>query len=259
MAGLKRATPPTRRTQASVAGDREARAIAAVLGREARTTRKRRRRTLRQFAREVGVSFARLAQLERGLGENAPLSTWVKIGIVLGRPLAVGFSRDITAAEPADAGHLAAQELVLRLARAHGRRANVELTTRPANPAGWADVVLVDDPLRVLLLVEIVNRSGNLGADFRSTDRKLAELEGLAVLAGGDDEPYAIRGGWLLVDTAANRALVARFGEVLRTRFPGSSSRWARSLSERTAPPEKPAIAWIDPRSSRIYPLRWRS
>ena len=170
----------------------------------------------------------------------------------------MGFSRDLTATEPADAGHLVAQELVLRLARAHGRRANVELATRPANPAAWADIVHRDDRLRTLILVEIVNRSGNLGADVRSTDRKLAELEGLAVLAGGDGEPYAVVGGWLLVDTAANRALVARHGEFLRARFPGSSSRWARALAEGTPPPDQPAIAWIDTRAGRIYPLRWR-
>jgi hypothetical protein len=190
---------------------------------------------------------------------NAPVSTWVKIGIALGRPLAVGFSRDLQASEPADAGHLAGQELVLRLARRHGRRGNVELATRPSNPTGWADTALVDDRIRTIILAEIVNRSGNLGADFRSTDRKRAELEGLAVLAGGDGPPYAVRGGWLLVDTAANRALVARFGEVLRTRFPGSSHRWAKALQEGTPPPNEPAIAWIDPRSGRIYGLRWRS
>jgi hypothetical protein len=205
------------------------------------------------------MSRHRYGELERGLGENAPLSTWVKIGIALGRPLAVGFSRDLAATEPADAGHLAAQELVLRFARTHGLRANVELATRPASPSAWADIVLADDRARTLILVEIVNRSGNLGADLRTTDRKLAELEGLAVLAGCDGEPYRVAGGWLLVDTSANRALVARFGELLRTRFPGSSSRWARALAEGTEPPTTQAIAWIDIRAGRIYPLRWRT
>ncbi len=248
-----------RRTQSEVTGDREARALAATLGGDARLTRQRRRRTLRQLSDDIGISVSRLAELERGFGEMAPLATWVKIGIALGRPLAVSFSRELIAPEPADAGHLAGQELILRLARQHRRRRNVELATRPANPAAWADVALVDDPLRVIMLVEIVNRSGNLGADLRTTDRKLSELEGPAMFASGDGEPYSIRAGWLLVDTAANRHLVARFGEVLRTRFPGSSARWARCLAEGTAPPDQPAIAWIDTRSGRIYPLRWRA
>jgi len=245
--------------RATIDGSLEARSIAAALGRDMRASRRRRRTTAEALADRVGISRTWCGELERGLGENAPLSTWVKIGIALGRPLAVGFSRDLATPEPADAGHLAAQELVLRLARQHGRRAHVELATRPANPAAWADVVLRDDRIRTLLLVEIVNRSGNLGADLRSTDRKLAELQGMAVLAGGDGEPYAVSGGWLLVDTAANRALVARYAEVLRARFPGSSSRWARALAEGTTPSAQPAIAWIDTRAGRIYPLRWRT
>ncbi len=249
-----------KRPAAAPAGAREARTLAGSLGRDAQTTRRRRRLKQEDVALRIGISRPRYAEIERGLGENAPLATWVKIGIALGRPLAAGFSRDIRAeASPTDAGHLAAQELVLRLARAHGRRASVELATRPANPAAWADVVLRDDRLRILILVEIVNRSGNLGADVRTTDRKLAELESLAVLAGGDGAPYAVRGGWLLVHTAANRAIVGSFSELLRTRFPGSSSRWAQALATGTRPPDEPALAWIDARNGRIYGLRRRA
>ena len=189
---------------------------------------------------------------------------WVKLGIALGRPLAVSFSRDITVdgapgTDPRDAGHLAAQELVLRLARGHGRKANVELPTRPHDPAAWADLVLQDDPARTLMLVEIVNRAGDVGAGARNTDRKVADLERFAILAGGDEGPYRVASGWLLVDTAANRQLVARYPEVLRARFPGSSAAWASALANGTAPPDEPAIAWIDPRSGRIFPMRRRA
>lgn len=241
-------------------GALEARAIALALARDVRATRRRRRLSQHQVSVRIGISRARYGELERGLGENAPLALWVKLGIALGRPMAVSLSRDLDAPiEPRDAGHLAAQELVLRLARAHGRRANVELATKPWDPAGWADVVLRDDRQRVLLLIEILNRAGDLGAGLRSTDRKVAELERSAILTGGDDGPYRVAVGWLLVDSVANRALVARFGEVLRTRFPGPSAAWARSLGEGTPPPHEPALAWIDPRSGRIYALRRRS
>lgn len=248
-----------KRPAAVPAGARESRVLAGTLGRDAQATRRRRRLKQQDVAARIGISRPRYAEIERGEGENAPLSTWIKIGIALGRPLAVGFSRDIQAIEPADAGHLAAQELVLRLARKQGRRANVELATRPSNPTAWADVVLRDDRIRTLILVEIVNRSANLGADLRTTDRKLAELESLAVLAGGDGAAFEVRGGWLLVDTAANRAMVARFGELLRTRFQGSSNGWARALAEGSRPPRQPAVAWIDTRAGRIYGLRWRA
>jgi hypothetical protein len=204
-----------------------------------------------------------VSQLERGHGANAPLETWVKLGIALGRPLAASFSRDIdpAAADPRDAGHLAAQELVLRLARGHGRRASVELATRPRDPAHAADVVLRDDRARALILVEIFNRLDDLGAAVRSTDRKAAELHGAATLAGGNEGAYAVVAGWLLVESAANRRLVARFPEFLRARFAGSSSAWARALATGSAPPPPAtsALAWIDTRSARIHPLRWHA
>jgi len=248
-----------RGTAGQVEGVREARSLASTLGRDARVTRRRRRLTQQRLSDRIGISRARLGELERGIGDNAPLALWVKLGIALGRPLAVGFSRDIDApAEPRDAGHLAAQELVLRLARGHGRRANVELATKPWDPSSWADVVLREGRQRVLLLIEIVNRAGDLGARLRSSDRKAAELERVAILAGGDEGPHRVATGWLLVDAAANRRLVDRYAEVLRARFPGSSAAWARALSEGSVPRAEPAIAWIDTRAGRIYPMRRR-
>ena len=208
----------------------------------------------------MGVSRARYAEMERGEGANAPLELWVKVGIALGRPVAVTLSRDIAADggshDPRDAGHLAAQELVLRLARAHGRTASVELATKPNHPVFFADLVLGDDRRRALMLIEIVNRAGDLGAAARSTDRKAAELEGFAILAGGEGGPYRVARGWLLVDTAANRRLVARYPEFLRARFPGSSAAWARAIMDGAAPPTEPAIAWVDPRAGRIFAMR---
>jgi transcriptional regulator with XRE-family HTH domain len=254
-----------RRKEHEIAGSREARSLAGTLGDDARATRHRRRLTQQRVSDRVGISRARLAELERGEGDNAPLATWVKLGIALARPLAVAFSRDIDADSaanaPRDAGHLAAQELVLRLARGHGRRASVELATRPHDPAHAADVVLRDERARTLILVEILNRAGDLGAAARSTDRKAAELERFAILEGGDEGPFHVASGWLLVDSAANRRLVARYPEFLRTRLPGSSVAWARALAYGAAlpPGAAPALAWVDTRAGRIHPLRWRA
>lgn len=179
--------------------------------------------------------------------------------MAVGRPLAVRLSRDIEMPEPSDAGHLAAQELVLALGRRHQRRTNVELATKPWDPSHAADVVLGDDRRRVLILIEIINRAGDLGAGFRAGDRKAAELERLAILAGGDEGPYRVAVGWLLVDSAANRALVRRYPEVLRSRFPGSSAGLARALKEGTEPPRQPAIAWVDVRAGMVRELRLRT
>jgi transcriptional regulator with XRE-family HTH domain len=247
-----------RRTQASVVGDRESAAIAASLGRDLRDTRRKRRLTQQALGALVGMSHARVGELERGHGSGAPIETWVALGIALGRPIAISFSRDIEVPMPADAGHLAGQEILLRQARAHGRRAQFELATRPADPSASIDACCRDDGHQALIVEEIWNRIGDLGAVVRTTTRKIAEAQSLAVLAGGDGPAYRVAHCWILLDTAANRRLVKAYPEVLRARFPGSSLRWVEALRDGAAPPVEPGILWLDPRSGLMTPLRWR-
>jgi hypothetical protein len=214
--------------------------------------------TQEALSERVGLGQGRISEIEGGHGATAPLETWIALGIAIDRPLAVSFSRDIQPDELRDGGHLAAQELVLRLARQHGRRADFELPTRPTDPARSIDVALRDDGARALIIVEIWNRLDDLGAAVRATSRKHADAEGPAVLAARDGPPYRVTTCWLLVDTAANRRLVARYPEIFQTRFPGSSLDWARCLADGWPPPTTPGLAWIDPRSGRIVPLRRR-
>jgi transcriptional regulator with XRE-family HTH domain len=246
-----------RRTDTEVEGTAEARSLAGTLGLELKSTRKRRRLTQAQLGRRVGLSGARVGELERGDGDSAALHVWVMLGKAVGRPIAVSFSRELEH-EPQDAGHLAAQELVLGLARQHGRRAAFELPTRPSNPAFSIDVALRDAAARALIVVEIWNRLDDLGAAVRSTTRKVAEADGQALLAARDGPAYRVATCWLFVDTAANRRLVARYPEILESRFPGSSAAWVRCLATGAPPPTEPGLAWIDPRARRIVPLRRR-
>ena len=70
-----------------------------------------------------------------------PLRLWVRIGLVLGQPLAISLSRPIgETRQPMDAGHLQMQEALLRSARATGRTATFELPTRPSDPSRSIDV-----------------------------------------------------------------------------------------------------------------------
>jgi transcriptional regulator with XRE-family HTH domain len=228
---------------------REAAAIAGNLAHDLRATRRRRGLRQTELADKVGVSQAEVSALEAGEGARTALETWVAIGIALERPVAIGFGRD-TVAPLQDAGHLAAQELLIRLATAAGWQATFEAPSTPADPRHVTDVVLRRSG-PAMVLAEVWNRLDDLGACARSSDRKLAEVR------ARERGPVTIC--WLLADTAANRALVHRDPAILRARFTGSSGAWVRALVAGELLPSEPGLAWIDVRSGRLRPLRLRS
>jgi hypothetical protein len=180
---------------------------------------------------------------------------WHRIGRALDLPIRVEFARDPVAG-PADAGHLAIQELLLGLARMVARTRFVELATRPVDPVRSSDVVARDDRERVIILQEAWNSIGDIGAGIRSSARKAVEVDAAAVLAGGDGGPYRVASCWVVRATARNRALVARYPETFATAFPGSSSAWVRALTTAIAPPSEPGLVWCDVAATRLF--AWR-
>jgi hypothetical protein len=84
----------------------------------------------------------------------------------------------------------------------------------------------------------------------RSSDRKVAA----AAEPRRVDERVALL--WLLVDTAANRAIIRRYPAIFRSRFPGSSAAWIRAFVTRDSPPGEPGIAWVDVSADRLRELR---
>ena len=171
------------------------------------------------------------------------------IGIALQRPIAIGFSRDVVDPLPHDAGHLAAQEVVLRLAADAGWHGRFEAPSDPLEPRRSTDLALTASSGRIVL-VEIWNRLDDLGAAVRSSDRKLAEV------AQRQTRQDAIGSCWLLVDTAANREIIHRYPSIVRARFAASSRSWVAALSITAAVPIHPGIAWIDIGSRRLRELR---
>ncbi len=163
--------------------------------------------------------------------------------------------------EPADAGHLAIQELVLRLGRRIGYRGSFELRSRSVDPSRSTDVGLRDDQAGILILVECWNTFGDLGAAIRSTKRKLAEAAELAIAIGGD-RPHRVFSCWVVRDVERNRRLVARYPELFASTFPGSSALWVRALTEpvrrtgRLDPPTNLGLVWCDARATRLF--AWR-
>jgi hypothetical protein len=192
--------------------------------------------------------------LERGDGASLSLEAWQQVALVLQLHLELTLGRD-PLEEPADAGHLGIQELILRLGRHIGVKRAFELATRHANPRLSTDVGLTDDVNRRLIQVECVNVFGNVNSSIRSSDRKRAEAEELAV-AIGNGRPYSVHQVWVVRATRRNRQLLARYPELFATRFPGSSLAWVDALTKAMKPPDAPGLVWCDVAATRIF--EWR-
>ncbi len=249
----------SRMKRAELAAEAHRRNLEALarLGADLRASRLRRRLTQRALADRAGVHESTVGLVERGRGGALSMDTWQRIGLGLNRPLIVSLARD-TEEEPADAGHLRIQELILRLGRATGRTRTFELPTRPSDPTASADVVLGDRRHRSLILVECWNTIGDIGAAARSTSRKVAEAEQLAIARSDDGGAHRVASVWVVRATRRNRALIARYPEVFLARFPGSSVAWARALTTGSDPPASPGLVWCDVAATRLFPWRRR-
>ena len=175
------------------------------------------------LAERIGVDRAHVARLEAGNAAGAPLEIWYALAEALSRPFRAEFVRDRLDG-PADAGHLAIQELVLRLCMAAGYEGGFELASRPADPARSIDVSLRDRGRRRLVIAECWNTFGDLGSAARSSNRKLADAHALAASLGWIGSPYEVGLCWVVRDTARYRELIARYEHIFRSRLPGSSA-----------------------------------
>ncbi len=249
--------PPRKRAPLASEASRLNREQLLGAGRELRTSRLCRRLTQQQLASRVGMSRSIVSRAERGDGAGVTLGSWQRMAVALGRPLRVEFGRD-PHADPADAGHLRIQELILRLARRWADVRSFEVPTKPASPAHSADVGLRDNRRRRLILTEAWNTFGDLGSARRSTARKLAEAEGLAAVYGGDGPPFSAHACWVVRATRANRELAVRYPEVFAAALPGSSREWVRALTLGTPPPKEPGMVWCDVSCTRVFEWRRR-
>jgi transcriptional regulator with XRE-family HTH domain len=246
----RRGRQTVRRLEAQRAADEIVRRLAVA----SRSARKRRGMTQAQLGERVGISQSEVSRIELGGGHAVPMATWVALADAVGLRPRFDLARDWLE-QPADAGHLAIQELLLRLARTTGSNGQFELPIRPNDPARSIDVFIRDDHRRRLIVAEAWNTFGDVGAGARSFDRKLAAARELAV-AIGNGKPYDVHGVWVVRATARNRELIGRYQEVFAGRFPGSSSRWVRTLMFGEPPPAESGLIWSDVSATRIF--AWR-
>jgi transcriptional regulator with XRE-family HTH domain len=199
----------------------------ASLGGRVRAARIRRGLTQAQLGSRVGISRATVGALERGHGGGHTVDTWQRIAVALDLRLRIELQRDVLE-DPEDVGHLAIQELILRVARRRGTRGSFELPVRSSASRHSIDVFLRDDEQRWLIVVECVNVLNDIGAMARNFDWKLSKAGEAAVAIGGES-PYEVRGCVVVRATSRNRSLIGRFANVFEAHWPGSSARWVSS------------------------------
>lgn len=165
---------------------------------------------------------------------------WQRLGLAVGRPIQISVQRDI-AGETADAGHLAMQELVLRLGRGSGYTGSFELATKPAEPWRSADVGLAAPIQHRLIRVECWNTIGDVGASARSSARAQAELADLAMARWGRQRRPAWSG------SCGRRPETGRSSPATR----GLRQSFSRVLAGRGADAGRPSARGAGPRVVR--------
>ena len=198
-----------RRSDALVQGDREARNIATTLGREVRTARRRLRWTQRELGQRVGLEQSRISEIERGLCDRHAAH---RVGSARHGPRAavgMAFARDLRP-QPNDAGHLDAQEALLRICARTTRTVASSsprvLPTRCARP--------ISRSVTTSLASCRSWRSGTASTMWAAVPARPTarwRRPSALAIAIGHGRPYRVAWCWVLVDNAANRALVARY------------------------------------------------
>lgn len=205
-----------------------------------------------QLARRTGTSQSAISRLERGV---APLEVADLVGVARALDLTPRFELGRDPLDgPADAGHLAIQELLVRLARATAGAALVELPLGVGDRARSVDVCVHRRALGELIIEEAWNRIGDVGSGLRSFDRKLALAAEAA--AAFPMPPRTVTGVWVVRATRANRELLAAYPAVFAARFPGPSRAWVRALVAGTPAPAAPGLVMCDVAATRLF--EWR-
>jgi len=237
------------------AGRRRSAASLALIGERIARARRARGWTQAELASKVGLTQARISQIEAGHGGGVPARVWFAAADALNIPFRFELGRD-PLQELDDSGHLELQEFMLELGRRTGRGRSFELQIRPT-PGLSVDVALRDDEMRLLILEECWNTFSNLGASVRNTSRKLAELGELAVSIGGGAGPFRAFACWVVRDAPRNRAIFERYPAIFAATFRGSSKAWVEALTQPgAAPPVGLGFVWCEPRAKRLTAAR---
>jgi transcriptional regulator with XRE-family HTH domain len=210
--------------------------------------------TQAQAADRAGVSQTFWSALERGLAATASLETLAACAVAVETELAAFIQARPGADLPRDIAHLRGQEAIVRVARAGGWTAKVEVAVDPdARRSRSIDVVLARPTFREVAVVELVDLVADGGDAMRGLTDKVNALRRA--------NPGARVAGLLaLRATRRNRALVADLASVVEARFPASSRSWIAAL---TTPDRRMPVAdglvWTRVDGSALFAVGRRS
>jgi hypothetical protein len=98
-----------------------------------------------------------------------------------------------------------------------------------------------------IALIEVFDRFDDVGAAWRSSERKRATVEASAVGRSTDDARSPIVGlCWVVRRTQRNRQLVQDHQTLFRSWLPAPGRAWLASLNDPKAPmPNEPGMLWV--------------
>lgn len=201
------------------------------VGRIIREVRVRKAWRQRDVAYAAGVSQSLVSRIERGRIDNLSLARIRKLGDALDIRISLDAwwqSGDID--RLIDRGHAALVDHVVASLRADGWVTRVEVTFNHFGERGAADVVAWNPHERILLIVEVKTRIGDIQATASTFERKVRILPKV-LLAEAGRRARSVARLLVIAETHGNRAVVREHPAIFDVIWPARTAetrRWLR-------------------------------
>ena len=204
---------------------------AARVGRIIREVRIHKAWRQRDLAAAAGVSQTSISRIELGRFDSLPLRTIRTVGDVLGITISLdAWWRSGNLDRLVDRGHAALVDHVVTTLRADGWVTRIEVGFNHFGERGAADIVAWHPRERILLIVEVKTRIGDLQATASAFERKVRILPD-AILKETGWRPRTVARLLVLAETHANRAVVRDHPAIFDAIWPARTAETRRWLS----------------------------
>lgn len=254
-----------RRTPTQVEWDVGSLKLAEELGRALKDARLAAKLTQAEVGTLAGVVQGTVSGLERGRTATLSFLVVARLAKACGAELHAYIKQASGAEEPRDMAHLRTQALIVETAAPGGWAATPEAAIDDAAERSRSiDVLLERVRARMateVAIVEVFDWLPDVGAAFRSWDRRLARAERWAIATRAREWDGAtliprVSGCWVLRATKRNRRLVRELRALFAVRFPGAGRDWLAAFGTDAPMPSAPALLWVSVKGDRLWPVR---